>query len=480
MNSGFIIIEQMEARHLKKLILILLVVFLTACGFQDEIEPIIEEPTVVGESPIAEESLPEEQEVSISLSGRAFIASGLPGIDVSLNKFFGLQGYSIWSTYNEASISQYKEIILLYNETLSSQLPLATFGIEELLPYEMITLSKASGQRIVIVDVPARIPIQTILSQLNEEDFAIEGRYTLMTNDEWIQSLTNPVERVFYDIRNVFNFEFEEIHPIDFYVSPSSNRNVARIVYDSIYIAAGLFEPYLTGFDPISVTVLHPNDYEWYQNHVSNLDLFLYDDPWFERASQGTGGGAVFESFTGRPHMIMLFPEGVQPSPIDLDFYVHETMHIFQLGLLKGVPENRDKNLGCIYVEGGATLIGGVLNNINDELSFNYYMNSRNDRIGRLKEYYKGETDLFTALYEQVRYFPNNQCNTEYPGFGYTYGFLLSEIIIFDFGTEKFMEMHYLMDRYTISEAFVMLFDSDYDQWLREQAVPYVFELIRT
>jgi hypothetical protein len=339
-------------------------------------------------------------------------------------------------------------------------------------------LSKDSGQRIVIIDIPEGMPIQVILNQLQEEDFVIEGRKTLMTRDEWIQSLTNPVERVFYDIRNVFDFEFENTHPIDFYISPSVNPTIAKIVYDNIYIAAGLFEPYLTGFDPISVTVLHPNDYEWYENHVSALDLFLYDDPWFQRTSAGNGGGAVFESFTGRPHMFLLFPEGVQPSPVDLDFYVHETMHIFQLGLLKGVPENRDKNLGCIYVEGGATLIGGVLNNNNDKLSFDYYMSSRNYRIGRLQEYYKGETNLFTALYEQVRYYPNNQCNTEYPGFGYTYGFLLSEIMIFDFGTEKFMEMHYLMDRYTIAQAFEMLFNSNYDRWLRERAVPYVVELL--
>ena len=50
--------------------------------------------------------------------------------------------------------------------------------------------------------------------------------------------------------------------------------------------------------------------------------------------------------------------------------------------------------------------------------------------------------------------------------------------MIFDFGTERFMEMHCLMDRHTISVAFTIVFDTNYDQWLGERAVPYVVELI--
>ena len=479
MKSGFIIIEQMEVRHLKKLVLILLVVFLTACELQEEIESIIEEPMIaVEEAPIVEEVVIEEQEVVISLRGRAVVAAGLPGIQSALDELFGFQGYSIWSSYNEANMTHLEEIILLYNDILYSQVPPITFGIDELLPNEVIVQTKESGQRIVMIQVHPRTSIQSIFSQLSIEDFLNDGRRILETNNDWIQSLNNPVERVFYDIRNVFNFEFEQTHPIDFYVSPSTNESVASGIFDSIFIAAGLFEPYLTGFDPISVTILHPNDFEWYEEMVETLDLFDYGDPWFQRSSVD-GGGAVFESYSGRPHMFLMYPEGRQPNLVNLDYYVHETMHIFQLGLLGGVKENRDRNLGCIYVEGGATLIGNVLSRVNEEQSLRYYIQVRQGRIGQLREFYRGEEDLFNALYDQIRYRPNDRCNVQYPGFGYNYGALLAEKMIFDFGTEMFMEMHYLMNRYTISQAFGMLFNTDYNQWLREQAVPYVLDLIK-
>ena len=291
---------------------------------------------------------------------------------------------------------------------------------------------------------------------------------------KWIEIPKEPFQIVFDDIRQWFDFDFEAVHPIDYYVSPSSDPKKADIIYNGMYQAAGLFATYLEGFDPMSVTVLHPNDFEWYEDITATLDLFDYGDPWFQRTS-ADGGGAVFESYSGRPHMFFLIPDRNQPNPSDIDWYVHETMHIFQLGILQG---RRDENLGCMYTEGGATLIGNVLSMVNERMAYNLFMQRRDSRINTLKMFYAKEPNKAQAIYDQLAFGQNDRCNVQAPGFGYNLGALVAEKMILDFGTEAFMDMHFYFDRYRIDQVFGMKFEVDYFTWLEEEAVPYVMELI--
>lgn len=290
----------------------------------------------------------------------------------------------------------------------------------------------------------------------------------------WTEIIKEPYEIVFDGIRTWFDFEFETIHPIDYYVSPSSNQVKADIIYNGMYQAAGLFGPYLLGFDPLSVTVLHPNDFTWYEEIVSTLDLFDYGDPWFQRSS-ANGGGAVFESYSGRPHMFFMVPNSNQPSETDIDWYVHETMHIFQLGILQG---RRDENLGCMYTEGGATLVGNALSAVNQELAYRQFIQRRNSRIQDLKRIYQNETNLSKAIYDQLAFGQNDRCNVQEPGFGYNLGAIVAEKMVYDFGIEDFMDMHFYFDRYRLDQVFKMKFNVDYFKWLEVEAVPYVIELI--
>ena len=290
----------------------------------------------------------------------------------------------------------------------------------------------------------------------------------------WTEIIKEPYEIVFDGIRTWFDFEFETIHPIDYYVSPSSNQVKADIIYNGMYQAAGLFGPYLLGFDPLSVTVLHPNDFTWYEEIVSTLDLFDYGDPWFQRTS-ANGGGAVFESYSGRPHMFFMVPNSNQPSETDIDWYVHETMHIFQLGILQG---RRDENLGCMYTEGGATLVGNALSAVNQELAYRQFIQRRNSRIQDLKRIYQNEANLSKAIYDQLAFGQNDRCNVQEPGFGYNLGAIVAEKMVYDFGIEDFMDMHFYFDRYRLDQVFKMKFNVDYFKWLEVEAVPYVIELI--
>jgi uncharacterized repeat protein (TIGR02543 family) len=279
---------------------------------------------------------------------------------------------------------------------------------------------------------------------------------------------------VFEDIRNHFLFDFTTNHPIDYYVSPSQQQDKADAIYSGMYQAAGLFEPYLGGFDPLSVTVVHPNDFEWYEEITATLDLRENEDPWFQRTSKN-GGGAVFESYNGRPHMFFMVPNQNYPDANNLDWYVHETMHIFQLGLLYG---QRDENLGCMYTEGGATLLGNVLAYTDELRATQHFEYNRRVRIQILLNYYAGESNLSEALYDQLVNGQNDRCNVQEPGFGYNLGALVAEKMVLDFGIENFMAMHYDFNRYRIDQVFEDRFDTNYFEWIEEEAVPYVKQLI--
>jgi hypothetical protein len=54
----------------------------------------------------------------------------------------------------------------------------------------------------------------------------------------------------------------------------------------------------------------------------------------------------------------------------------------------------------------------------------------------------------------------------------------VAEKMVLDFGIEAFMAMHYDFNRYRIDEVFETRFDTDYFEWIEDEAVPYVIELI--
>lgn len=291
---------------------------------------------------------------------------------------------------------------------------------------------------------------------------------------KWEKIIKEPYEIVFDEIRSFFQFDFEIAHPIDFYVSPSSNQAKANIIYQAMYQAAGLLQPYLDGLDPISVIVLHPNDKTFYEDLYEPLELVYYDDPWFERTSE-YGGAKVHDSKNGRPHMFFMITDSQILYDESIDLYVHETMHIFQLGNLKG---KRDTNLGCMYSEGGATLLGNTLSFSNETSAFNNIVGIRFSRIQQIRKIYMNHADLNSALYDQIINGQNDRCNTNEPYFGYNLGAIVAEKMVLDFGIEAFMDMHYYFGEYRIDEVFEMNLDVNYFEWVKEEAVPYVIGLI--
>jgi hypothetical protein len=55
---------------------------------------------------------------------------------------------------------------------------------------------------------------------------------------------------------------------------------------------------------------------------------------------------------------------------------------------------------------------------------------------------------------------------------------MVSGKMVYDFGIEEFMNMHFYFDRYRNDQVFTMKFGVEYFAWLEDEAVPYVIELI--
>jgi hypothetical protein len=54
----------------------------------------------------------------------------------------------------------------------------------------------------------------------------------------------------------------------------------------------------------------------------------------------------------------------------------------------------------------------------------------------------------------------------------------VAEKMVLDFGIENFMAMHYDFNRYRIDQVFEDRFETNYFEWIEEEAVPYVKRLI--
>jgi hypothetical protein len=164
----------------KRMIVMMLFLFLSAC----EMAP--EEVSLTPE--VIETTTP----VTVRLRGRAVVTESMEGVLAALDQLFGIQGYSLWGSYNEANMSELKEIVLLYNEKLLAQFPPSQFGIDSIEPGEMVVQTRPSGQRIVLLRIPTNVSVGELLFQLTVEDFAIEGRRLIPLFEYELDDVVDP------------------------------------------------------------------------------------------------------------------------------------------------------------------------------------------------------------------------------------------------------------------------------------------------
>jgi hypothetical protein len=245
---------------MKRLILLLLLVFLSACDVESE-EVVL--PPVVTETPeVIEEEI--STPAPTRLRGRAVVAVGVEGVQESLDPIFGIQGYSLWGSYNEANMSHLQEIVLLYNERLLTEVPPSQFGIESLVSGEMIVQTRPSGQRIIMLQLAPGVPMGELVFPLSEEDFASEGRRILPYYEYELDEIVDPRS-------------FGRIGILSYVVGEPSNSSLFAPVEAEVFNDIDAF--FAEDFDTRVII--------YDQNLIWNLNPGQFGEPLFPGTSRG-------------------------------------------------------------------------------------------------------------------------------------------------------------------------------------------------
>lgn len=289
-----------------------------------------------------------------------------------------------------------------------------------------------------------------------------------------------PWMRAALSVRQLADYRESEPHPVDFAASPSVDPDHAQIVYDGVDLALRFWAPFIESDRPLAMTVVHPDDKEWFLDRWRELGRDNTGEFWWNLA-KGGGGGAVGWTAEGVPNMYFMTSAAYPPPNDSVDYYVHEVTHFFQTLNLGAAGEG---SAPCWYGEGSANLIGWSMAYPNDlERTFAQMDFNRRDRAGILMEFYQANGGLtIELLEEQVLNSPFGEvgptCQHEFPQFGYNLGAFVSEKLVADYGFDTFIEMSKLMGKMELPEAFTQVTGDDYLTWVRADLFPYLMETI--
>jgi hypothetical protein len=263
---------------------------------------------------------------------------------------------------------------------------------------------------------------------------------------------------------------------LDFAASPNALPEDTKIIRDGVEMALGAWSPFLNLDKPLSVTVVHPDDKDWFIDRWESLGKGGVDEGWFDAVS-GTGGGAAGANPDGSKSMFFMTGEDFTPPSGVLDFYYHEVTHVFE-SQWNNPPQGP---VSCWTVEGPASFIGFSKSNpSNREVSSAVLAAMRVDRADFLARYFEANGGLTEEnLQEAVLNAMNSDdgCQFGAPYFGYTLGMFVVEKLLIDFGMEGFValnEQEVQVSKSVLQGSFKQALSTDYEEWVSKNLTPYL------
>lgn len=323
-----------------------------------------------------------------------------------------------------------------------------------------------------------RIAISTEIYTKNQHlDEDLDGVICYLESPEAAEPLEDWMEAAL-SIREVIGSTNLESHPLDFAASPSTVPAHAETVKKGVELALRFWAPFIDSDRPLAMTVVHPNDKQWFLERWRDLGRDNTGEFWWGLA-EGGGGGAVGWTAEGIPNMYFMASENYPPPAESVDYYVHEVTHFFQTLNLGAEGEG---SAPCWYGEGTATFIGLAMNYPDDEQrTIDEFAHNRGYRAKILTDFYEANGGLTAErLDKDILNFPfgDPTCQHETPQFGYNLGMFVSEKLIIDHGFDSLIEMTKLMAEMELSEAFTQVNGTDYETWVREELFPYLIETL--
>jgi hypothetical protein len=263
---------------------------------------------------------------------------------------------------------------------------------------------------------------------------------------------------------------------LDFAASPNALPEDTKIIRDGVEMALGAWSPFLNLDKPLFVTVVHPDDKDWFIDRWESLGKGGVHDGWFDDVST-TGGGAAGRNPDGSIIMYFMTGEEFTPPAGALDFYYHEVTHVFE-SQWNAPPQGP---ISCWTVEGPASFIGFSKSDpSNREVSSAVLAAMRVDRADFLARYFEANGGLTEEnLQEAVLNGMNSDdgCQFGAPYFGYTLGMFVVEKLLIDFGMEGFValnEQEVQVSKSVLQGSFKQALNTDYEEWVSKNLTPYL------
>lgn len=269
-----------------------------------------------------------------------------------------------------------------------------------------------------------------------------------------------------------------ESYPIDFAVSPSTLPENADVIRRGVEQSLQEWAPFISSQTPLPVTVVHPDDKDWFQDRWSKLGGTENSAGWFDSFKE-TGGGGVSETTQGIPHMHFMILDSNPPKDGPVDFYFHETTHFFESS-----TSSYDKISPCWAIEGPASFIGFSKTQPDDKDASAQTMSAiRRESAMFVFDFYSdqgGFTEKAALRLTKDLTLGDPQCQFEWPAFGYNVGMFIAEKFIIDFGFQGFLDLVAEFNSSSLPQAFFEVTGVDYEEWITNEAATYVFREINT
>ena len=268
---------------------------------------------------------------------------------------------------------------------------------------------------------------------------------------------------------------------LDFASSPNALPDDTNIIREGVEMALGAWSPYLNLDKPLFVTVVHPEDKDWFLDRWESIGGGGVHDNWFDDVSS-TGGGAVGRNPDGAISMYFMTAEAFTPPSGVFDFYYHEVTHVFE-SQWNSPPTGP---ISCWTVEGPASFFRfSKADPSNREVSSSVLAAMRVDRADFLARYFEANGGLSEeSLQDGVLNGMNSDdsCQFGAPYFGYTLGLFVAEKFLVDFGMDGFVALNkqeMQVSKSELSTSFEKALGSEYEEWVSKNLVPYLLAEFR-
>ena len=268
---------------------------------------------------------------------------------------------------------------------------------------------------------------------------------------------------------------------LDFASSPNALPDDTNIIREGVEMALGAWSTYLSLDKPLFVTVVHPEDKDWFLDRWESIGGGGVHDNWFDDVSS-TGGGAVGRNPDGAISMYFMTAEAFTPPSGVFDFYYHEVTHVFE-SQWNSPPTGP---ISCWTVEGPASFFGfSKADPSNREVSSSVLAAMRVDRADFLARYFEAngglsEESIQDAVLNGMN--SDDSCQFGAPYFGYTLGLFVAEKFLVDFGMDGFVALNkqeMQVSKSELSTSFEKALGSEYEEWVSKNLVPYLLAEFR-